>query len=873
MKFARIARLVKGHGPGFLWLGCALVFEGSLAAGQGVGAPSPTPRFEAISPLAAAQKAPADGTSSAFADELVLKRRVRVGQPFTVAGPRGLLAGQQEGTFEAWILPVKLLSHFSLRAQVQDYPVPIELNPMAAEIQVYPDRTVITYTHIALTVRQTMFAPETAEAGTGAVVLFEIDSVRPVELTFSFTPEMRPMWPRPSQGDASPEWVPQPGAYVLHTDFPDLAGAVAMPETEPGVMAPYQEKPQTHPLELKLHYDPAKQAGKVYPLLMAVGESRATATNAALLAKLEKLNADLPRLYEQHVHQYAEWQSSLTSIKTPDASFDESFRWAELAIEQLRTTAQPEPHPASAIGPETSLVAGYFSSGDSARPGFGWFFGRDTLYTLYAVNGMGDFALSRDALTFLIRRQRADGKMMHEYSQTAASVDWRALPYMYAAADSTPLFLLAMQDYVRSSGDIAFLKENRQAVLQAWQFEHTHDSDGDGVYDNAQGTGWVESWPGGQPHQEIYLALLDQHASQAMGELAALLGDASLAQEAHARAERLRKTIEHEYYEPSTGRYAFSRNADGTLDKADTIYPSLAWWSDAQGLAHPQASLEAWDSHLFSTDWGARDVAENDPVYNPISYHQGSVWPLFTGWAALADYRAGRPLSGFAHLMQNADQTYTQDLGAVTELLSGALFTPFGRSTSHQLWSSSMVVTPALRGLFGLTLNAVAGTLTVDPHLPADWSSATIHNLHLGNSVCDLAFTRQGQQMRIALTARIGKTPRLIGPDVAQPGGDGELLLALPAVEVALPHGLPLPGARTAGLKVSSQTQTANSMMLVVEGIGGSSADFTVRLNKSGVKLQGDAVELGPVTDGMQSGTVHFDAGDGYQKRTVALRW
>ena len=44
---------------------------------------------------------------------------------------------------------------------------------------------------------------------------------------------------------------------------------------------------------------------------------------------------------------------------------------------------------------ETALVAGYYASADSARPGFGWFFGRDALYTLYAVNGFGDFALSK----------------------------------------------------------------------------------------------------------------------------------------------------------------------------------------------------------------------------------------------------------------------------------------------------------------------------------------------------------------------------------------------------------------------------------------------------------------------------------------------
>ena len=107
---------------------------------------------------------------------------------------------------------------------------------------------------------------------------------------------------------------------------------------------------------------------------------------------------------------------------------------------------------------------------------------------------------------------------MHEYSQTAAAVDWQAFSYMYAAADSTPLFLLAVDDYVKASGDTAFLTANREAIEKAWAFETdpAHDTDHDGIYDNSQGTGWVESWPGGMPHQEIYLALLDEQASGAM---------------------------------------------------------------------------------------------------------------------------------------------------------------------------------------------------------------------------------------------------------------------------------------------------------------------------------------------------------------------
>src|SRR6202020_757177 len=118
-----------------------------------------------------------------------------------------------------------------------------------------------------------------------------------------------------------------------------------------------------------------------------------------------------------------------------------------------------------------------------------------------------------------------------------------------------------------------------------------------------------------------------------------------------------------------------------------------------------------------------------------------------TGWTSMAEYRSGHPLTGYAHLMQNADQTTMQDLGAVTELLSGAFFQPFGRSTSHQLWSSAMVITPALRGLFGIDVEGLSGAVRLDPHLPAGWDDASVERIHVGSSVCSLRYQRQGQSL------------------------------------------------------------------------------------------------------------------------------
>ncbi len=653
----------------------------------------------------------------------VIRANSETEKPFTVAGERGVVLGQQNGMFEAWVLPVKLLSHMTIEADIEGYTVPIDVNQQAAQVEVRPDRTVITYSHIGFTVRQIMFSPNDAPLGTGPVVLYEFDCVHPTEFIFRFTPELRWMWPERNEGVPGVEWVagpnaaptakepgpsgsisgsplPNHGYYVLHADYPDLAGAITIPGAQPGILAPYQERPQVHPVEFHLHIDPARDRGRLYPLLMAAGMDKAAATNQALGSTLAQLNTSIAALYKAHADGYAKLLANSTSISTPDKALNEAFQWAVVSIEQLRA------HPVdghSVPTPETALVAGYYASGDSARPGFGWFFGRDALYTLFAVNGYGDFALSKSELEFLIHRQRDDGKIMHEYSQTAAAIDWQAFPYMYAAADSTPLFLLAVADYVRSSGDVGFLTEHQDAIEKAWAFETGH-ADANGIYSNAQGTGWVESWPGGMPHQEVYLALLDQQASAAMGYLQDLLylrgvvKDRHMAVAALRRSEDLANIINAEYYDPQKHCYAFSRNMDGSIDRTSTVYPALAWWSDrflndkdkvydaeqlqpkASILEHPEGCLSQFAAHTLNTDWGLRDVANDEKIYDGMSYHQGSVWPLFTGWAALAEYRANQPLAGYQLLMENVNLTKAQDLGAVTELLSGDFFVPFGRS-------------------------------------------------------------------------------------------------------------------------------------------------------------------------------------------------
>jgi glycogen debranching enzyme len=96
------------------------------------------------------------------------------------------------------------------------------------------------------------------------------------------------------------------------------------------------------------------------------------------------------------------------------------------------------------------------------------------------LNAEGDYANARSALEFLSHFQREDGKIPHEIAQTASLVDWfKQYPYPYASADATPLYIIAVNDYVRSTGDTGFAKDKWDSLWKAYQFlRSTYDDQG-----------------------------------------------------------------------------------------------------------------------------------------------------------------------------------------------------------------------------------------------------------------------------------------------------------------------------------------------------------------------------------------------------------
>jgi hypothetical protein len=302
------------------------------------------------------------------------------------------------------------------------------------------------------------------------------------------------------------------------------------------------------------------------------------------------------------------------------------------------------------------------------------------------------------------------------------------------------------------------------------------------------GHGWVEGGALYPPHEEIYMQGLWIEASRSLAEMAEALGNGALAGEARANAERTRLAMEQTYWLTDRSYYAFATKrppeeppkADPGPNRArrqarmeelskakiideDTVLPAVPLWWRTASDDRAQLEIDHLGSGQMATDWGSRIISNESKLYDPLSYHYGSVWPLFTGWASTGAYRYGRPHVGYQSLMANALLTYTNALGYVTELLSGDFNAPFGRSSHHQVWSEAMVITPTMRGLLGLEAGAGGKELRFEPQLPANWDHVEVRNVAVGKARYDLNLLRVAG--RLTITAKRTGSNAVAAPD------------------------------------------------------------------------------------------------------------
>ena len=423
----------------------------------------------------------------------------------------------------------------------------------------HPESTTIVYTGDTFSVRETLFVP-VHEAG--AIISFEVETAEPLEIEAIFVRDFQLEWPA-AIGGVAEDWDPNLRAFLFADESEKFHAMVGSPS---GVKA--SEEYSTN--YFSSHEDSillgATKKGNDTKFIVIAGGVEARAPLANLYHHLAN---DYAQLLQDSAAYYRDYLDRTISLRLPDSQLETAYDWARVSM--LQGLVQ---NPFLGEG----LVAGFNTSGDNDRPGFAWFFGRDAEWTSLALDAEGDFSTARQALDFLSKYQRADGKVTHEISQSASFMDWFKTPYAYASADATPLFIIAVNDYVTHSGDIGFAKEKWDNLSRAYEFlRSTYDAQG--LAQNVGvGTGWIEGGPLYPVRTEIYQASLGVEAARALSHLAHLLGKEDLAKELEQTFEREEPVLDKTFWSPENKIYAYALDAHNNRVDVPSVLATVPMW-------------------------------------------------------------------------------------------------------------------------------------------------------------------------------------------------------------------------------------------------------------------------------------------------------
>jgi len=633
---------------------------------------------------------------------------------FDATGHRAAILGKQDGTFEAWIYPIKVLHGFHLEFQQDGMVEPVRGENYLYEVIARPESTTLVYAHPLFTVRETIWVPREDAA---AVIFFDIDSNKPLTITAKFVPDFKPMWPA-SLGGQYTFWMADDHAFGL-TDGTSAPTAMI---GSPAVSA-YTEFVDNGiingEMELKVRATAEQARTQLIPMVMALsmeGEAKARKIYHRVLDHAGEL-------YEQGAAYHRDFLARTMRIETQDAELDRAFTWAKAALD------------AGWVCKDTygcGLVAGYGQAGSGERPGFDWWFGGDALMSSWALEDYGDTAGALQALRFLKARQRDDGKMMHEMTQSVGIIDWFGkYHYAYYHADTTPFYLYSIEQYWSRTGDRKFLDEFWESARKAYAYCLTTIDSRDGLMDNTKaGLAAVEAGVlRGKVVKDVYLEGAWLAGLDAMTKLAAAEGDSQGESDAKALLAKARTSLEKEWWNPEGKFFAFGQTADRRRDDmvADWSSVALALTPEIQG-EQAAGDVAKLASPELATDWAERSFGNKSPYYDPVSYQNGTAWPFMDTFVSWAEFAHGNPVAGFAAWRNCARLTGLQAPGDMPEHMNGDRYLGGERSVPHQLFSSVGVVVPAVRGLLGLETDEDASgsgrVLKFAPQIPANWSFA-----------------------------------------------------------------------------------------------------------------------------------------------------
>ncbi|HEU6447618.1 MAG TPA: amylo-alpha-1,6-glucosidase [Verrucomicrobiae bacterium] len=473
----------------------------------------------------------------------------------------------------------------------------------------------------------------------------------------------------------------------------------------------------------------------------------------------------------QKVHEaYEEYRKEITLVKTSNPQFNDWINQSRADLHLLLT----------------KTPSGYFPY--AGIPWFSCVFGRDSIITaletlwLYPeiARGVLGYLAARQATETNAERDSEPGKILHE-ERHGEMVALNEVPFgcYYGSIDSTPLWLVLAGNYFERTGDEKFIRQLWPNIERALEWiDRYGDRDGDGFVEYSRSAtgglsnqGWKDADDsvfhdnGEIARPPIALCEVQGYVYEAKlhaARLAETVGHSDKAKQLRQAAEDLKKKFHEKFWCNQIRTYAIALDNE---KKPCCIRSSNAAQTLFTGIAQPEAARKICDDLLareFFTGWGIRTISSSEPRYNPMSYHNGSIWPHDNALIALGLARYGFKDATLKILNALFDASQFMELNRLPELFCGFTRrrgegpTLYPVACNPQAWSSAAVFC-ALQACLGLRVETAARKIYFNnPDLPENIHELEIKNLKVADANVDILLTRHEHDVGVNIRRRSG---------------------------------------------------------------------------------------------------------------------